>query len=185
MTDAEPEFSRLVARGEIVRGEVTRDIEAEPAERAALAERFGLVALDRLEATLRLRPKRGGQLLSLEGRLKAAVIQRCVVTLEDLPAAVEDEVSRLYTLASGETDPAPGVEIEVDAEGEDPPEPIGPRGIDLGEVVAEQLGLALDPYPRAPGAALELAQEGGAAARDDEETKQGPFAALAALKDRD
>ena len=43
--------------------------------------------------------------------------------------------------------------------------------IDLGEAAAEQLALALDPYPRAPGAVLEM----------EEEPEAAPFAALAAF----
>ena len=45
--------------------------------------------------------------------------------------------------------------------------------LDLGEAAAEQLGLALDPYPRQPGAEL------AAAAEDDESS---PFAVLAARR---
>jgi hypothetical protein len=63
----------------------------------------------------------------------------------------------------------------VEPEEEEPPEPVGPRGIDLGEAVAQQLALALDPYPRAPGAALpeDLRAETGA---------ESPFAVLERLK---
>jgi hypothetical protein len=34
-------------------------------------------------------------------------------------------------------------------------EPFEGDAIDIGEAVAQQLALALDPYPRAPGASLE------------------------------
>ncbi len=184
-TAAEAEFSRLVTRGEIARGEVVRDIEANAEERAALARRFGLVALDRLVANLRLRPGPSRDLLRLEGHLSAAATQACVVTLEPLPVVVEQEVSQLYSLevpeAQSMTEAAGTEEVEIDAEGEDPPEPVGPRGIDLGEAVAEQLALALDPYPRAPEADLEALLE----ADGHDRAPDGPFAALAALKERD
>lgn len=189
MTGAEPEFSRVVGRGEIARGETLRDIAADERERAALARRFDLLALDSLEARLRLRPE-GSQgrpgLVTLEGRLSAAVVQRCVVTLEAVPAVVEEELALLFSLAGpGEPGgPAAAMEVEVDAEGEDPPEPIGPQGLDLGEVVAEQLALALDPYPRAPGADLAaLADDVGVSGvAEQPDAPAGPFAALAALK---
>ena len=51
--------------------------------------------------------------------------------------------------------------------------------IDLGEAVAETLSLSLDPYPRAPGADETLKKAGV-----KDETESGPFAALAALKDK-
>ena len=52
--------------------------------------------------------------------------------------------------------------------------------IDLGEAVAETLGLAIDPYARGPDA--EAARR--AAGLSDEDAPTGPFAALAALKSR-
>ncbi len=67
----------------------------------------------------------------------------------------------------------------VEPEAAEVPEPVGPGGIDLGEAVAQQLALALEPYPRAPGAALPeepCARTGGARAAE------GPFAALESLK---
>jgi hypothetical protein len=53
--------------------------------------------------------------------------------------------------------------------------------IDLGEAVAQQLAIALDPYPRAPGAGL--GPDGFTAGPGNTAGKQ-PFAALAALKKR-
>ena len=50
---------------------------------------------------------------------------------------------------------------------------------DLGEAVAETMSLALDPYPRAPGAAGALNDAG---IMDPGEA--GPFGALAGLKDK-
>lgn len=45
--------------------------------------------------------------------------------------------------------------------------------LDLGEAAAEQLGLALDPYPRAPGAVLPEIED---------DSDEGPFGALGALR---
>jgi hypothetical protein len=58
---------------------------------------------------------------------------------------------------------------------------------DLGEAVAEQLALALDPYPRAPGAELP-AEAAEAGSEEGEATAPGPaapFAALAGLRRRE
>ena len=63
-------------------------------------------------------------------------------------------------------------EVGCQPEAEGPPEPVGPQGIDLGEAVAQQLAIALDPYPRAPGAALP----------EEPRAAGGPFAALKSLK---
>ncbi len=45
-------------------------------------------------------------------------------------------------------------DLELDVEGAEAPEPVPDGWIDLGELAAEQLGLAIDPYPRKPDAAV-------------------------------
>jgi len=91
---------------------------------------------------------------------------------------IEADYTLLYSLEPG---PAPAsedvLEVVVDPEAEEPPEPVGPAGLDLGEAVAQQLAVALDPYLRAPGAMLE-----------DPKAAEGPggaFAVLEALRGRE
>ena len=174
-----PEFSRVLSREELARGSMQQEIEANRAERAALAERFGLAALHSLSARLRVGPGPGKRLVAVEGHLSARLEQFCVVTLDPVPAEVEEGFLLLFNLLP-ERDRVER-EVFVEPEGADAPEPVGPEGLDLGEAVAEQLGLALDAYPRAPGATLEL-PEGPA---EDPAAPAGPFAALAALKGPD
>ena len=71
------------------------------------------------------------------------------------------------------------VDVFVDPEGEDPPEPLASE-IDLGEVAAEELALNLNPYPRKEGSAFAGSDTDPVeiAARE----KEKPFAALAKLK---
>ncbi len=186
-SEPQPEFSRLVPVDRLGEAEITEDIWAEPGERAALARRFGLLSLDRLSATLRLesagRLEHAGarNLVRIAGRLAAEVTQACVVTLEPVSARLEKDFTLLYDLdagaAQGEAEGAR--EVMVEPEAEEPPEPVGPHGIDLGEALAQQLAIALDPYPRAPGVALpEEPRAGAGGAR----AAAGPFAALESLK---
>jgi uncharacterized metal-binding protein YceD (DUF177 family) len=156
----ENEFSRPVAIGRLAEEEV-HEIEATPAERAALARRFGLLGLDRLAASVRLAPL--GRGIRLEAALEAEVTQECVVTLEPVPNHVSDR----FTLVYGEAPAAADEETVV--------EPLEGETIDVGEAVAQQLSLALDPYPRAPGAAIDPKWAGDPA-------PEGPFAALTKLK---
>jgi hypothetical protein len=181
-----PEFSRPIPRERLGGQVVTEEISATPEERAALARRFGLVGLDLLRATVKIEAadgtgsKGGGGLLRLSGHLSAELSQACVVTLEPVASRIEEDFSLLYSLEPGPT-PAPvnpegaGPEVVVDAEAEAPPELLGPGGLDLGEAVAQQLAVALDPYPRAPGAAFEEVPGPAGVARRG-------FAALEALK---
>lgn len=143
-TAAAPEFSRFVKFDDLDAGEVRRSIEASEQERHALARRFDLVGIDALTADVLVRRAPGGVLVRVEGKLHADVVQACVVTLEPVPAHVEEEFHE--TFAPEGYRPPEGQEeselAEVFEEG----------GIDIGELVAQILFLSLDPYPRAPGA---------------------------------
>lgn len=176
MTDTaapQPEFSRPFDTAELGEYPEPRVIEASEDERRALAQRFETLGIDRLRAALTITKLSGG-LFRVEGRLEAAVRQRCVVTLEPLESTIDERFALTYAATSSEDD-IPG------AEGEEGPDPLDGSVIDLGEAVSQQLALALDPYPRAPGASLEavLPQAGQA-----KEESAGPFAALAALRKR-
>lgn len=173
-----PEFSRpwrvdtLGAEPRAVR------IEAEESERAALAERFGLVAIDRLEAEAEL--SRQGETLLAAGNLRADVTQSCVATGDP----VEERVDAPFRIEFRPPPEAgnPDEEIEL---GEGDMDTIFYDGtaIDLGEAVAETLSLSLDPYPRSPGANAAL-REAGVKDEDQAVRDSNPFAALQGLKDK-
>lgn len=149
------------------------DYAADEAERAAVAERLDLLGLDRLEATLTLRSE-GGRVRA-EGRLRASVTQACVASGEPVPAMVDEKVALLFM-----PEPAgvPDEEVELSPEDLDVIFHDG-REIDLATAVADELSLALDPYPRSPRAEDALRQAGVLS-----EEQAGPFAALAALKSK-
>ncbi|TMJ20457.1 MAG: DUF177 domain-containing protein [Alphaproteobacteria bacterium] len=171
---SEPEFSRLVRLDTLGEGERRMRIEAEEGERAALARRFGLVAIDRLAADFTLR--RRGEEVAMAGALSAAVVQSCVATGVPLEAALDEPFEILFRpqpeAASGEE------EVELD-DSELDVVFYDAAAVDAGEAVAETLLLNLDPYPRAPGA-----EEALRAAGVKSEEEAGPFAALAGLKDK-
>lgn len=148
-------------------------IEAADDERAALARRFGLAAIGRLSADLAL--SRKDDEIAMRGTVSAAVTQTCVVTGAPIEANVETNVDLRFRPQPGAE---PGDEIEL---GEEELDVLFYDGgaVDAGEAVAETLSLALDPYPRAPGA-----EEALKAAGVKSEEEAGPFAALAALRDK-
>lgn len=175
MTDMTLEFSRPVAVERLAPRETRMEIEAGDAERRALAARFGLLDLPSLKAVVRLRPIQGTRLVRVTGEFAADVVQACVVTL----APVAAHVAEGFELVYGPEEMEFGAEIIVDLDTEDPPEPIIDGVIDIGEAVAEHLALALDPFPRAPGALLPEME-----AAPDDVAPKNPFAILAALKDK-
>lgn len=171
-----PEFSRPILIDSLSVVERTHDIEASADECKALAERFDILSVDSLTASVRMKMLPGGELVRVRGHLKAHVTQACVVTLEPVPEQIDEEFELVY---GPEPDPE-SEEIVVDMEASDPPEPIIGNAIDIGEAVAEHLALALDPFPRKEGA--EFAESPPPPEDDEPEEKPNPFAALAALK---
>jgi uncharacterized metal-binding protein YceD (DUF177 family) len=164
-----PEFSRLRRLDTLGAGEIAVEVEADAAERAALAARFGLLALDSLAATYRLHCE-GADVIAT-GRLDAAVTQACVATGAPVPATIAEDFAIRFT---PEIADAPD-EAELDEGDLDTMFYTG-GAVDLGEAAAETLALALDPFPRAEGAAQVLAAAG--VKRDDEVQPSGPLAGL-------
>ncbi|MDO7841351.1 YceD family protein [Sphingomonas immobilis] len=167
-----PEFSRPERVDTIGAGEREVTIAAEPAERAALAQRFALVSIDALEATLGVRREAAG--IAVRGRVTASVVQACTVTAEPIAVTVDEAVALLFVDGTD----ADAEEIELD-EGALDVIPYEGGAIDLGEAAAETMALALDPFPRGPGAAAALKAAGVISEGEEEK----PAGALAGLKD--
>ncbi len=176
MQRLEVEFSRPIEAERIAAAPLHFNLDADPAERAALADRFGLLSLDRFHASFSLRRLRK-DLIRVKGRISASLVQTCVVTLEPIPAEISEDVELDFSEAEAE----PGEEIDLDAEAADGPEPLYGGMIDLGEVAAEQLGLAIDPYPRKSGAEVPTEWKADPAAEPEPAAKVNPFAALGKL----
>jgi hypothetical protein len=169
-----PEFSRLIAVDRVPPEGLTERIEANEEERLNLARRFGLIAIRELTAVLELAPwRRGG--VKVTGRFDALVEQTCVVTLDPFEARISEDITRYF---AGQNAPGPTpVVYSVESLGEDEPDVISGNAIDMGELVSESLGLALDPYPRKPGVEFSSSQAG-----DRETAARHPFDALRSLK---
>ena len=173
-----PEFSRLEQVEKLPSRGRAITVTASAEERTALAKRFGILNIAELSATLRLIPVGRGQLVRLVGQLSAEVTQACVVSLEP----VREHVEATFELAFGPAVEEEDVdEIDLNFEAEDPPDPIVDGAIDVGEAVAEQLALALEPFPRAAGAEFTPPAE----APPEPVEKANPFAALAGLRKND
>ncbi len=158
-----PELSRPVRVEHIGEG-MDVIVEANEAERAAVAARMGLVSIGLLTCSFDLRRPIAGE-IAATGTLRAEVVQTCVVSLEPFATSLVEDFEVRFVPEGTESE-----ELDLEAVDE---VPYAAGVLDLGEATSEQLALALDPFPRKPGA--ELPEDAGKAA-------EGPFAALQRLR---
>ncbi len=156
------ELSRLVSRTKIGPGGLAMLVRATPEECAAVAARMSVPAIHALDCFFNLTREDDGVSVFAEGRLQAKVARECIVSAEEFDTTVEDEfVIRFVPSGEEQDDANPDLPDEVPYEGDT---------IDIGEAAVEQLGLALDPYPRIEGASLP---------EFDDDAESSPFSPLA------
>lgn len=147
---------------------------------SVLARRLGCVEIPRFEIKANVVPLQKPGLFHVSGEVAARVVQNCVVSLE--PVVSDHEVELGLLLLPESKGEAPELE-----EADEDFEFYSGNSVDLGEIGAIELALALNPYPRAPGISImDLGPGGGD--RGYDVYKEGfvgqnrPFEALAALK---
>lgn len=165
MNAPQEELSRIVRLDRVPTRGLTIDVTANETERAALAKRFGLLELPALKAEVTVQPGLGG-VWSVTGQLRADVVQACVVTLDPVAQSIDEAIDLRFAAGA-----------KANADDPDAPEPLDGDSLDVGAIVADHVSLALDPFPRAPGATYEPAAQPA-------DAKPNPFAALEALKGR-
>jgi uncharacterized metal-binding protein YceD (DUF177 family) len=159
------EFSKPVKAGHIHGEPQHFTLEAGAEARAALARRFGLPEIAHLSGQFTLHHERGA-VIAAHLTLKARVTQLCVISNEPFEADIAETAALRFVPAESFTEDE---DFGPDSLATPDEIPYENDVIDLGEALAEQLALALDPYPRKLGAVLP------GEATDDE---TGPFAAL-------
>lgn len=176
MTDKADPWRVPVTVAQIPETGLHRDIEAEPAIRGALAGVAGLREILSATASFDLTPKTGGR-VHVGGHVRARIGQTCVVTLDPIENDIDEEIDLVFAPPEQIPQLADLVDeaAESDEEIPDPPEPIVNGIIDIGRLATDALLLAIDPYPRKPGAVFEPP-----IIADDPEDH--PFAALKALQ---
>lgn len=181
-------WSRPVAVAQIPEGGLHLEIEADAAQRAAMAKAAKLRTIATASASFDIR-RAVGDGFHVTGTVRAIVGQDCVVTLEPIDNAIEEDVdvtfepvreteapARAKANAKAGAKPAGAKPDDDDAEDQpDPPEPIENGQIDLGRLAQDFLFLGIDPYPRKAGATFDVPET-------PPDPEDHPFAALKALK---
>lgn len=146
MVTAAAEFSHKVTVRPWPENGIAVEFTASAEEREALRVRADIVDLPSLSASAAIE-KRALELV-LTGNIEAEVVQTCVVTLQPIKASLDVPFARHFRRPEAQekmvaTGAAPAIDdddADVDIlESDD---------IDIGEVIAEEFCLALDPYPR-------------------------------------
>jgi Large ribosomal RNA subunit accumulation protein YceD len=175
MTEHDLPLSRPVTLADVPPAGRDVSIITSEKERGAVARLLQLPGIAALEATLRV-SHYGKDGLEVAGEIHAQLTQACVVTGEHFESDVVAPVEIRFSPHGQDPNAPLGADELVDPDAEDPPDLLVGGRIDLGAVATEFLALALDPYPKKPGASFSTYAEPGA---------ESPFGALSSLKKRE
>ena len=117
------------------------DLRPDAEARAALADQLEILGVRKLVFEGNIAPD-GPSDLRLEAMLGATVVQACVVSGQPVTTRIDEAVTRRYV---ADMELPEGDEIEMPED--DTADPL-PEEIDLADVMAEALALALPPWPR-------------------------------------
>ncbi len=166
-------WSHIVRLADLARGPIRTRLEPDAATRAAIAKDLGLESLPVLTGDLTVRPWLDGA--EIVGRFEGVVEQVCGVSLDPFEQPIAGEI-QIRVVPPGSASAPPeleGGEIELDPEAPDPPDVLDSDTVDLAAYLMEHLALAVDPFPRKPGAEFDY--------QPDPEV-ESPFAVLKRLK---
>jgi uncharacterized metal-binding protein YceD (DUF177 family) len=180
---AEPEFSYLINCNKVLETGRTFETEASSQECMALAKRFGLLSLDRLKLKA-FASRQSADVVLLQCDFSADYVQECIVSLKPLKKKIDCTFERIYSSSSkcnfGRVCEPDEEYIHNVEDVQDLPDPIIDGYFNLGESVAEQLSLEIEPFPRSidesfDGFSNSQYEQGG-------EQRASPFAVLEQLK---
>jgi uncharacterized metal-binding protein YceD (DUF177 family) len=182
---AEPEFSFLVNCNKLQDTGKIFEIEANNQECRALAIRFDLIRLNRLKLKAFV-SRQSAEVVKLQCNFRADYMQKCVVSLKPLKKNIDCTFERIYSSQIvdffGDDSEPLEENIQMLENFQDPPDPITDGCFNLGESVAEQLSLEIDPFPRS----VNVDFDGFSSSQGEQSNENiaSPFAVLEQLKEK-
>jgi hypothetical protein len=169
-------WSHPVRLSEVARGAMRVRLEPDAAVRAQIARQLGLESLPALTGDLLVKSWLDGA--EITGRFESVVEQLCGITVEAFEQPVSGEIEIRAVPAGSPNAPLESAagEIELDPEAPDPPDVLEGDTLDLAAYLIEHLALAIDPFPRKPGAVFDYTPT---------TVEESPFAVLRRLKDKE
>lgn len=146
----EPEFSSAVTLDSLPRGGKHFVLSADDDERKAVAHRLGVPAIARLDGHVQLRATNAR--IFVKGRIDAALTRECVASLEAMDEAIGEEFEIEFLRHNPAPTQAGPKEDESEEDRLNAPDIHDAPALDLGELLVQQLSLAMDPFPRLPNA---------------------------------
>lgn len=143
MTD-EPEFSFEIDLTDFGKGAKSYRLVANEEERRQIAVRLKTPSVERLEGALQVSVTKAS--IHVKGDLAADLTRECVASLEPVAENISETLSIDFSRL-----PAEGESGDSD-ENWDAPEIHEGDQFDLGELLVQQLSLAMEPFPRREGA---------------------------------
>jgi len=134
---------------DVPEGGLEKNMCASPEECRNLAEMSGVVSLSSVKADFKVtRWQRRG--LKVAVVVRAEVVQNCVVSLEAVSSCLTEPAEWYFKPESARQKSAEkDAVLLIDPLGEDPADPLIDGRVDLGQLLAEQLCLMVDPFKRA------------------------------------
>lgn len=172
------EFSRVIEIDHLPAKGMALTETAQAEECTALTKRYKIDALNFFRLTAQLTPwrKRG---VRIKAHIEAKMTRQCVVTLESFEQEVKEDFELLML---PEEMMEPVREDDMDA-----PEALIDGKVDIGELGAQYLALAIDPYPKKSDAVFSHIEDAAPDAMPDstkDKRSNSPFAILGALKNK-
>ena len=146
------------------------EIEAKPAERVALAKRFGFPAIESLKASISVALDLNGGLIEVSGTIYVDFEQICIISGDVFATQTSMPFSNDFVRAAAKHKWAKDDDEPSDFD------VLDSDVIDLGEVVAQYFYLSLDPYPKKPGVESGL---------EEASDKERPFAKILQFMKKD
>ena len=132
-------LNKILFLGEIGPDGWVGDFVATPAQCAKIAERFDIPKVENLKA--HVNAVIDDDLVRVSGHIKADLERVCVVSLDPFKEVLDTDFEALFS---------EDVPMIKDGEMEDDIEPIDRGRLDIFDIVAEQVGLNMNPFPRKP-----------------------------------
>lgn len=125
-------------------GRIAVEIQANEAERADLAQRCEILAVDSLTVRLTLNSSKGSDLVKIQGKLDTTIQQACVVSFVPVAETIQESFSEVHTTDESKLD-APE---DMDDTEDQPIELIENEKLDVKELIAQWIVMSMDPFPR-------------------------------------